>query len=102
MVVDSTDMPKLDEAFRKIFARELGRADFKYLINTHGHGDHTNGNGVYADCQVIAQESVPAMMRQNFANLARSDLAPRTTSGRRSSSPRASWTKSKKRPPRSA
>ena len=41
VVIDTTNIPKLDEAFRKIIARELGRNDFKYLINTHGHGDHT-------------------------------------------------------------
>jgi glyoxylase-like metal-dependent hydrolase (beta-lactamase superfamily II) len=71
VVIDSTDIPKLDQAFRKIIARELGRSDFKYLINTHGHADHTNGNGVYADCQIIAHETVPAMMRQNLDDLPR-------------------------------
>jgi glyoxylase-like metal-dependent hydrolase (beta-lactamase superfamily II) len=68
VVIDSTDIPKLDQAFRKVIARELGRSDFRYLINTHGHGDHTNGNGVYSDCQIIAHESVPDMMRENFSN----------------------------------
>ena len=68
VVIDTTDIPKLDQAFRAIIARELGRNDFKYVINTHGHGDHTNGNGVYADCQIIAHESVPAMMEENFGN----------------------------------
>ena len=71
VVIDTTNIPKLDQAFRKIIARELGRDDFKYLINTHGHGDHTNGNGVYADCQIIAHESVKAMMRENFSNHSR-------------------------------
>jgi len=71
VVIDSTDIPKLDQAFRKVIARELGRKDFAYLINTHGHGDHTNGNGVYADCQIIAHEAVPDMMRGNFNDLPR-------------------------------
>jgi len=68
VVIDTTDIPKLDQAFRAVIARELGRDDFKYLINTHGHGDHTNGNGVYSDCQIIAHESVPGMIRENFSN----------------------------------
>jgi glyoxylase-like metal-dependent hydrolase (beta-lactamase superfamily II) len=72
VVIDSTDIPKLDQAFRKVIARELGRGDFKYLINTHGHGDHTNGNGVYTDCQIIAHESVADMMRENYSNHSRS------------------------------
>lgn len=71
VVIDSTELPMLDQAFRKIIARELGRNDFKFLINTHGHGDHTNGNGVYADCQIIAHDAVPAMMRENFGDLPR-------------------------------
>jgi len=71
VVIDSTNIPKLDEAFRKVIARELGRSDFKYLINTHGHGDHTAGNGVYADCQIIAQENVKAMMEESFKDIPR-------------------------------
>jgi glyoxylase-like metal-dependent hydrolase (beta-lactamase superfamily II) len=71
VVIDSTDLPKLDQAFRKVIARELGRSDFKYLINTHGHSDHTNGNGVYGDCEIIAHEAVPAMMRENFNDFPR-------------------------------
>jgi glyoxylase-like metal-dependent hydrolase (beta-lactamase superfamily II) len=71
VVIDSTDIPKLDQAFRKVIAAELGRNDFKYLINTHGHADHTNGNGVYADCQIIAEEQVSDMMRENLSNRAR-------------------------------
>jgi len=68
VVVDSTDLPKLDQAFRKLIARELGRSDFKYLINTHGHSDHSNGNGIYADCEIIAHERVADMIQANFSD----------------------------------
>jgi glyoxylase-like metal-dependent hydrolase (beta-lactamase superfamily II) len=71
VVIDSTDNPKLDQAFRKVIEKELGRNDFKYLINTHGHGDHTNGNGVYADCEIIAHESAAEMMKENFSDIPR-------------------------------
>jgi glyoxylase-like metal-dependent hydrolase (beta-lactamase superfamily II) len=71
VVIDSTNVPTLDEAFRKVIARELGRSDFKFLINTHGHGDHTAGNGVYADCQIIAHENVKAMMEESFKDTPR-------------------------------
>jgi glyoxylase-like metal-dependent hydrolase (beta-lactamase superfamily II) len=71
VVIDSTEIPTLDQAFRKRIAKELGRNDFKYLINTHGHSDHTNGNGVYADCEIIAHESVPDMMRENSGDPSR-------------------------------
>lgn len=66
VVIDSTDIPKLDQAFRKVIEKEFARNDFKYLINTHGHRDHTAGNGVYRDCQIIAHESAAEMMKENF------------------------------------
>jgi glyoxylase-like metal-dependent hydrolase (beta-lactamase superfamily II) len=69
VVIDTTNIPKLDQAFRKLIAKELGRSDFKYLINTHGHVDHVSGNGVYADCQIIAHESVKAMMEEMFGRI---------------------------------
>jgi len=71
VVIDTTNIPKLDQAFRKIIAKELGRNDFKYLINTHGHVDHVSGNGVYADCQIIANENVKAMMEEMFGDIPR-------------------------------
>jgi glyoxylase-like metal-dependent hydrolase (beta-lactamase superfamily II) len=71
VVIDTTNIPKLDQAFRKIIAKELGRNDFKYLINTHGHVDHVSGNGVYADCQIIAHENVKAMMEEMFRDIPR-------------------------------
>lgn len=71
VVIDTTAIPKLDQAFRKIIEKEFGRTDFKYLINTHGHADHTNGNTVYADCEIVAHESVVAMMKENFSDIPR-------------------------------
>ncbi|MBN2346726.1 MAG: MBL fold metallo-hydrolase [Candidatus Aminicenantes bacterium] len=71
VVIDTTNIPKLDQAFRKVIARELGRSDFKYLINTHGHADHVSGNGVYADCTIIAHEGVKAMMEEDFRDIPR-------------------------------
>jgi glyoxylase-like metal-dependent hydrolase (beta-lactamase superfamily II) len=62
LVVDTTGNPKVDGELRKIMARELGRSDFKVLINTHEHGDHTGGNGAYADCTIVGHELVAAGM----------------------------------------
>lgn len=65
VVIDTIGNPTVDRELRKVIARELGRNDFKYLINTHGHGDHTMGNPVYADCTIIAQERCAEGMRAN-------------------------------------
>jgi glyoxylase-like metal-dependent hydrolase (beta-lactamase superfamily II) len=59
VVIDTTDLPQVDAQYREIIAKELGRDDFAVLINTHEHGDHTLGNGVYADCRIVAHERAP-------------------------------------------
>ncbi len=71
VVIDTTNIPVLDKVFRKVIARELGRSDFRYLINTHGHADHVAGNGVYADCQIIAHEAVRGMMEEAYRDMPR-------------------------------
>lgn len=64
VIIDTTGNPEVDRQLRKVIARELGRDDFKILINTHEHGDHTGGNAVYADCTIVGHELVAAgMMR---------------------------------------
>lgn len=71
VVIDTTAAPSLDKYFREIIARELGRNDFAYLINTHEHSDHTSGNGVYSDCEIIAHEACAKGIQENFEGLAR-------------------------------
>lgn len=63
VVIDTTQSPRIDAAFREIIAREFGRSDFRYLINTHGDMDHVSGNAVYSDCDIISQERVLARMK---------------------------------------
>ena len=50
-------------SYRKIIEQEFGKNDFIYLINTHGHDDHTSGNQVFSDVPIIAHENCkPDMM----------------------------------------
>ena len=58
VVIDTFGVPEIDTELRRIIARELGRSDFAYLINTHEHSDHTGGNSVYADCTIVGHELV--------------------------------------------
>jgi glyoxylase-like metal-dependent hydrolase (beta-lactamase superfamily II) len=62
LVIDTLGFPEVDRELRRVIARELGRDDFAYLINTHEHGDHTGGNVVYADCTIVGHELVAAGM----------------------------------------
>jgi len=72
VVIDSTEVPLFDKHFRKIIAKEFGSNDFVYLINTHEHADHTTGNGVYSDCEIIAHDYCAEGMRANKENQQRS------------------------------
>ena len=60
VVVDTFGVPKVDAQIRKVIARELGRDDFAYLINTHEHADHTGGNSIYADCTIVGHDLIAA------------------------------------------
>ena len=64
VVVDTFGVPEVDTALRRVIARELGRSDFAFLINTHEHADHTGGNSVYADCTIVGHELVAAGMAE--------------------------------------
>lgn len=63
VMIDTGKAPSLAAEYRKIVEREFGRKDFVYVINTHYHFDHSNGNEVFADAEIIAHESSPEKMR---------------------------------------
>ncbi|HPF71201.1 MAG TPA: MBL fold metallo-hydrolase [Candidatus Krumholzibacteria bacterium] len=67
VVIDTTGDPAVDRELRRIIARELGRDDFVMLINTHDHGDHTGGNEVYADCEIVGHALVAEAMARQVA-----------------------------------
>jgi glyoxylase-like metal-dependent hydrolase (beta-lactamase superfamily II) len=64
VVIDTGTAPSLASEYRKVIERELGRDDFIYVINTHYHYDHTNGNGIFDDAVIISHESSPQRMRE--------------------------------------
>jgi cyclase len=57
VVIDAGISSTLTAKYRKIIEREFGRNDFAYLINTHGHHDHTGGNRVFTDARIAGQEN---------------------------------------------
>jgi len=74
VVIDAGKAPTLTAAYREIIEREFGRDDFIHVINTHYHFDHTGGNQVFPEAEIIAHAKTPAMMqewaknRQNFVD----------------------------------
>ena len=64
ILIDTGLSPTLAEWTKKKIRQELGRDDVRYIINTHHHFDHTDGNQVYPGTQIIGHESVPAAMER--------------------------------------
>jgi len=65
VVVDTFGVPAIDVQLREVIARELGRSDFRVLINTHDHSDHTGGNSVYADCEIVGHEQIAGALERS-------------------------------------
>lgn len=64
VMIDTGKAPSITAKYRKIIERELGRSDFSYVINTHYHFDHSDGNQVFSEAEIIAHELSPDLMRR--------------------------------------
>jgi glyoxylase-like metal-dependent hydrolase (beta-lactamase superfamily II) len=63
IVVFDTDVsPALAQLIRTRIEMEFKHNQFAYVINTHGHGDHTNGNTVFPEAKIIGHANVSAEM----------------------------------------
>lgn len=64
--------------------KKSGKTEITALINTHHHGDHTGGNGVFREKtrQIIAHANVPTYLKSGYdaamARRAKQDPAPTT------------------------
>jgi len=56
IIIDTAGSPQAASELRKSVEKELGRNDFAFVINTHHHWDHSNGNSVFPEAQIIAHE----------------------------------------------
>jgi len=77
VTIDANLSRSNDMRIRKAIAEEFGRSDFKYLINTHYHHDHTGGNQAYADIEIIAHKNCPAGMKKELTDKGLDDLIGR-------------------------
>jgi glyoxylase-like metal-dependent hydrolase (beta-lactamase superfamily II) len=57
VVIDAGISGRLAVKYRKIIENEFPLNDIGYLINTHGHPDHTGGNSAFADAVIIGHEN---------------------------------------------
>ncbi len=77
VVVDTGGSPGIASAMREIIQKEFGRDKFAYVIHTHGHADHINGNQAFPEAQIVAHEksiksfsrySTPQMLEEMAAS----------------------------------
>lgn len=74
VVIDTSLSRSNDARIKRVIEKELGRSDFKYLINTHYHSDHTSGNQIYSDTTIIGHKNLLEGMKEGFAGDGLSNL----------------------------
>jgi cyclase len=83
LAVDS-QFPDTAALFIEQLSKSSGKAEIATLINTHHHGDHTGGNGVFRPKtkQIIGHANVPKYMKAGFdqAMARRAQATPAPTS----------------------
>ena len=63
VVIDTGVSPSLTRLYRAKVEEIFGRDDFRWVINTHFHFDHTDGNQVFPKATIVAHELVPERMK---------------------------------------
>ncbi len=65
VIIDTGLSPSTVRRQRDLVERELSRADFRYLINTHMHNDHAFANEVFPEATVVSLgDGVAALERE--------------------------------------
>lgn len=67
VVIDTGLSPSMGSETRRKIEVEMGRSDIRWVVNTHGHFDHTGGNQVFDDAVIIGHDDVPEFMADFFA-----------------------------------
>ncbi len=68
VVIDTGVLPSRGAALRSAIEREFKRRDFAYVINTHAHFDHSNGNQAFTDVPIVAHQNAAREMTRWFQN----------------------------------
>ena len=68
IVIGTQRSPGIMRKIKSIIEREFGRNDFIYVINTHGHWDHSSGNQIFPEATIVGQENCYDYMINNPAN----------------------------------
>jgi glyoxylase-like metal-dependent hydrolase (beta-lactamase superfamily II) len=67
VLIDTNRSPAAARRLRGLIEAELGRSDFRYVVNTHGDPDHASGNAAFSDIPLVAQEGHAMYVRHGRA-----------------------------------
>jgi glyoxylase-like metal-dependent hydrolase (beta-lactamase superfamily II) len=66
VVLDAGISAGLTEKYRKIICNEFQQNNVAYLINTHGHPDHTGGNSIFSDAVIVGHKNCSDEISQQW------------------------------------
>lgn len=69
IVIDTGLSPTTVRRQRELVEMELGRSDFRWLINTHMHNDHAFGNEAFPEATVVGPEVGVAALEREIASI---------------------------------
>lgn len=68
IIIDTNRSPGIMKKIREEIENIFGRNDFIYVINTHGHWDHSSGNQVFNGLEIIGHKNCPDYIKNNNIN----------------------------------
>lgn len=68
IIIDTNRSPGIMKKIRREIENIFGRNDFIYVINTHGHWDHSSGNQVFNGLEIIGHKNCPNYIKNNNIN----------------------------------
>lgn len=84
VVIDTGALPSRGAALRAAVERVFGRKDIVYVVNTHAHYDHTEGNQAFSDVPIVAHQNSAREQRRTYGTPEGLDALFRGLSRRRS------------------
>ncbi len=69
VIIDTGLSPTTVRRQRALVERELGRSDFRYLVNTHMHNDHAFANVVFPEATVVGHGNGVAALELEISRI---------------------------------
>ena len=68
VVIDAGISYSLTQNYRAYIEKAFNKSFFSLLINTHGHSDHTGGNKVFNDAEIVAHNNCINEIKEQLKN----------------------------------